>query len=100
MKLRTTRVDLSIGFCFEPCSSLQVVSKGVYFHPLPVDEIAHYKEELPANKFNGLSLADAKLFSELRGMDKLHKADVIANMYKRSLNIRSNVSKNDFLSHY
>lgn len=100
MKLRTTRVDLSLGYCFNPCSPLQVVSKGVFYHPLPNDEMAHYKEELPANKFNGLSLSDANLFGKLRGMDKLHKADVIANMYKRSLNIRSKVSNNDFLSHY
>lgn len=100
MKLRTTRADLALGYCELSCSPLQVVAKGVFFHPLPSDDMAHYKEELPANKFNGLSLADAKLFSELRGMDKLHKADVIANMYKRSLNIRSKVSNNDFLSHY
>lgn len=100
MKIRSNRNDLSIGFCVVPCSSINVAGEGKFYHPLPIDEMDHYKDELPANKFNGLSLADAKLFSELRGMDKLHKADVISRMYKRSLNLRSQVSKSDFLNHY
>lgn len=100
MKFRSTRVDLSVGYCVLPCSSVSVSGESKFYHPLPNDEMDHYKEELPANKFNGLSLADAKLFSELRGMDKLHKADVISRMYKRSLNLRSQVSKSDFLTHY
>ena len=100
MKIRTTLADLHAGYCLSPCSSLVVCSKGVYYHPLPDDHMAHNAQELPSNNYNGLSLSDVSVFSSLRGMDKLHKADAVSQLYKRSLNLVHQVGKNDFLSHY
>lgn len=99
MKIRTTLNDLN-SLNFTPCNLPCVHSKGTFFHRLPDDEMSHYARELPDNSYNSLSLNDASLFSKLQGMDKLHKADAVASMYKRSLNIKNQTTKNDFLIHY
>lgn len=100
MKIRTTLDDLHAGHSVSPCSPLVVCAQGAFYHPLPDDKMAHSAQEVPSTNFNGLSLSDVSVFSRLRGMDKLHKADAVSHLYKRSLNLVHQVSKGDFLTHY
>lgn len=101
MKVRTTLEDLNNHGCpVQPCELPRVCSRGRFFHPLPQDNLNLVKQELPDRSYNQLSLNDMSVFSQLKGMDRLHKADTIADLYKRGVNLSTRVGKSDFLQHY
>lgn len=55
-----------------------------YVQPIPEDNMAHIKQEVPDNSYNGLSILEMQGMNKFKYMDSLHKADAISDEYKRS----------------
>lgn len=55
-----------------------------YVQPIPDDNMAHIKQEVPDNSYNGLSISEMSGMNKFKYMDSLHKADAISAEYNRS----------------
>lgn len=55
-----------------------------YVQPIPDDQMAHAKSEIPDNVYNGISLEQAAALGRFKNMDSLHKADAVAADFKKS----------------
>lgn len=77
--------QLQYGFHpFFACGVLDNNFQHHYVQPIPDDQMAHSKSEIPDNVYNGISLEQAASLGRFKNMDALHKADAIAADFEKS----------------
>lgn len=72
-----------------------------YVQPIPEDQMAHQKVENPDTNFNGISLEQCAALGRFKNMDALHKADAIAEDFKKSQRLNTEfkeIGENAFIA--
>lgn len=69
---------------FFACGVINTDFQHHFVQPIPEDLMAHAKTEKVDTDYNGLSLEQCAAMTRFKNMDALHKADAVADDFRRS----------------